>query len=92
MRNDGLFGAGEVTLELDLGTADRVAILTAALSPEIMSAPSDRSTVSLDSHGSVLVIRISAQDLAALRAAMNSYLSWVSACLRTVDTVTGQKP
>ncbi len=59
-----------------------------ALLPETWSAPSDRAVASLRCEADELVIDISASDLAALRAAMNSYLSWVSACLGVLDLVT----
>ncbi|MHA2067479.1 MAG: KEOPS complex subunit Pcc1, partial [Candidatus Thorarchaeota archaeon] len=42
--------------------------------------------------GSVLVIQISAGDMASLRAAMNSYIAWVSTSLDTIDAVLGQNP
>jgi tRNA threonylcarbamoyladenosine modification (KEOPS) complex Pcc1 subunit len=35
-----------------------------------------------------LIIRIVASDVAALRAAFNSYLRWVSAILDVVETVS----
>ncbi len=83
---------GEVRLELELHSPEQVETLLTALAPETESAPSDRSKVRLRSEGRTLIIHITAEDLVALRAATNSYLSWVSACQRAMDAVTGQKP
>jgi len=76
---------GKSTIEIPLDSKKTAELLLAALSPETKSGPSDRATTSVSIHDSVLVIEVEANDITALRAAINSYLAWVSACLRTVE-------
>ena len=45
-----------------------------------------------DQDGDLLIITIDAGDLTALRAAMNSFLAWISGSVRAVESVTGQNP
>ena len=84
--------SGTSRLEIDLGNAELAEILLKALEPETLSVPSDRARATLSMKDSTLIIAIQADDLTALRAAMNSYLSWISGSLGAVDSVTGQNP
>ncbi len=77
--------SGKSTIEIPLDSKKTAELLLTALQPETESGPSDRATTNLSIRGSVLVIEVEANDLTALRAAMNSYIAWVSACLRTVE-------
>lgn len=78
---------GHSLLEIPL-ESDRVAnILYSALLPETESIPSDRATTSVYVRGSSLFVEINASDLTAMRAALNSYIAWISACLRTINSV-----
>jgi len=78
-----------VELHLDLGSEKEAMTIYAALLPETESVPSERAKTSVEVKGSVLIIRVQAEDLTALRAATNSFLSWVSSCRRTLESVTG---
>ncbi len=80
------------TIELDLGSEDIVRIVYAALEPESHTAPSERAVTSFSQRGSTLVITIEAGDLTAMRAATNSFLSWISACVNTINMILGQNP
>jgi tRNA threonylcarbamoyladenosine modification (KEOPS) complex Pcc1 subunit len=73
------------TIEIPLDSKKTAELLLAALSPETQSGPSDRATTKVSIRDSVLVIEVEANDITALRAAMNSYIAWVSACLRTIE-------
>ena len=84
--------AGRSTLEIDIGNPELVEILYKALGPETLSVPSDRARVSITPKGDTLMIEIDADDLTALRAAMNSYLAWISGSLGALDSVTSQNP
>ena len=84
--------SGRSTLEIDVGDPELAKILHKALVPETLSVPSDRARVSLTLEGGTLIIEIEADDLTALRAAMNSYLAWISGSLGAVDSVTRQNP
>ncbi|MHA1950555.1 MAG: KEOPS complex subunit Pcc1 [Candidatus Thorarchaeota archaeon] len=76
---------GKSRIEIPLDSKKTAELLLAALSPETRSGPSDRATTSISTRDNVLVINIEANDITALRAAMNSYIAWVSACQRTVE-------
>lgn len=58
-----------------------------SLSPEIERPTSGRSSVAVSVVGGRVVISVEASDVAALRAALNSYLRWVGAILDVVDAV-----
>ena len=72
------------SLMVDVETIDLARILHEALQPETLSVPSDRARATLTAQGNILHIQIDADDLTALRAAMNSYLAWVSASLGVI--------
>jgi len=41
----------------------------------------------MDTEGEILALRINASDIAALRAALNSYLRWADAIVDVVERV-----
>jgi tRNA threonylcarbamoyladenosine modification (KEOPS) complex Pcc1 subunit len=83
---------GRAVIEIPLESEELAEMICSALNPETDSAPSDRAHTEVSVRGSVLVIQISSGDLTSLRAAMNSYIAWVSASLDTIDAVLGQNP
>ena len=64
----------KILVEAPRGAVD---ILIKALRPELESGISDRSKVFIKASKKGLVIEVSADDITALRAAVNSYLYWV---------------
>jgi tRNA threonylcarbamoyladenosine modification (KEOPS) complex Pcc1 subunit len=76
--------AGKATIEIPLESKETADILLAALNPETQSGPSDRATTIVAVHDDVLIIEVEAGDITALRAAMNSYIAWVSACIKSI--------
>jgi tRNA threonylcarbamoyladenosine modification (KEOPS) complex Pcc1 subunit len=87
--------AGTSYLRLRLGSDEEAKLLYSALLPETESVPSDRASTTIAVEGSDLVVEIRADDLTALRASMNSFLSWISACMRALDSMdsaTTQNP
>lgn len=72
----------EIRVEAPGEVAD---ILLGALQPEAERPSSARSRVSMEAGGRWLTILISASDIAALRAALNSYLRWTAAVLDVVE-------
>jgi tRNA threonylcarbamoyladenosine modification (KEOPS) complex Pcc1 subunit len=80
---------GNSILEIPLETEKLANILYTALLPETESIPSDRATTSVSVKGSSLIVDISANDLTAMRAALNSYVAWISACMKTIDSIDG---
>ncbi|MGQ4911234.1 MAG: KEOPS complex subunit Pcc1 [Candidatus Thorarchaeota archaeon] len=74
---------GVSVIRIPMDSEDECRILYQALLPETTSSSTDRSRVDLTVDGNTLILHIEANDLTALRASMNSYLSWISACRRT---------
>lgn len=64
----------KILVEAPRGAVD---IIIKALRPELESGISDRSKVLLKVSPKGLLIEVSADDITALRAAVNSYLYWV---------------
>lgn len=83
--------SGEAVFEIDVESSKMAQILYASLLPETELAPSDRATTEISVKGSSIILKVSAGDLTALRAASNSFLSWISGCVRVIESVTGQK-
>ena len=83
---------GRILMEIPMDSSEVAATIFNALRPETDSSPSDRAHVNLSISESTLIIEVSASDLTALRAATNSYLSWISACRRTMEMQKGQNP
>lgn len=82
----------QAVLEIPIDSEELARVIRSAIAPETDSAPSDRAKARVSVESSVLLVEISAEDLTALRAAMNSYIAWISGCIRAVDSVTGQNP
>jgi len=74
-------------LEIPVESEQKAMILYSALLPETESIPSDRATSTVTVNGSSLIVEIEANDLTAMRASLNSFVAWISACLRTLDTI-----
>jgi tRNA threonylcarbamoyladenosine modification (KEOPS) complex Pcc1 subunit len=60
-------------------------IIAEAIHPELENSPAERSEVRLivEENGKI-TLYISATDTSALRAALNSYLRWISAITKTL--------
>ena len=52
-------------------------VILSSLKPEVESLSSDRSTVKVEKSGKGVVLIVNADDVTALRAAINSYLHWI---------------
>jgi len=63
-------------------------IIEGSLRPEVEDPVSQRSTVSVYAEKDHVKISVNATDLAALRAALNSYLRWVKAIQDVVVSVS----
>lgn len=76
----------EITID---AVEELVQIIEKSLHPEVEQPISERSKVEITTENSELRIRVKASDLAALRAALNSYLRWVGAILDTLENISG---
>ncbi len=85
------FANGDAVYEIDVASEEIAQMLYRAIVPESEVAPTDRAKTKVSVRGSTLVLEIHAEDLTALRAASNSFLSWVHSCIRAMESVTGQK-
>lgn len=74
----------ELEATLALG-ADKAEALMKALTVESETELGMRSKVSVEARGDKLRLNISASDLSALRAAVNTYFRWVIACSELVE-------
>ena len=74
------------TIEID---SDAVHLLKEALSPETQRTI-PRTKVKVREKGGLLTIDIEAQDVNALRAAVNSYLRWVTVGMGTAGLASGK--
>jgi len=81
---------GHALIEIPMESAQVAETVRSALEPETNSAPSDRARATVSVQEETLVIDITAEDITSLRAAMNSYVAWVSACIASIDSVTTQ--
>jgi len=79
--------AGKSIIEIPLESKETAEILLAALSPETRSSPSERAATRVSVQNTSLIIEVEAEDITALRAAMNSYIAWVSACTKSIAQV-----
>ena len=66
---------------------DLVGSIEGSLVPEVEQPTSERSVVKVSTEKGKLTISFEASDIAALRAAINSYLRWVGAILDVVDSI-----
>lgn len=66
------------------GTRESINVIDRALAPEIESPPTDRSDVEISVRDDTAVLKIVAKDIPALRAALSSYLTWVTSILNTL--------
>lgn len=78
---------GNSIIEIPLESERIAKILYSALLPETESIPSERATTTVSVKGSSLIIDIVANDLTAMRAALNSYIAWISACMKTIESI-----
>ena len=75
-----------IVIHLD---ADRAKILYHAILPEVRDVPSKRVSANLRVEGDKLILSVSAADLVALRAALNSFLRFISSALQTIEALSG---
>ena len=67
-----------IVVRLNFPSEERLKIVLGALEPETTTPPSPRSRVKVEGRDNKLILSFEATDTSALRAAVNSYLRWVS--------------
>ncbi len=78
----------ELSVSIEFPSARIANIILHSILPETRTESHFRSKTSAARHGNVLVIRIEASDLGALRAASNSFLKFISAAMRAIEAVS----
>jgi tRNA threonylcarbamoyladenosine modification (KEOPS) complex Pcc1 subunit len=58
-----------------------------ALQPDVRKPATLRSSSSLTREDGILVLRVSARDTAALRAALNAYLRWIGSLKSVLEVL-----
>lgn len=80
----------DAVFTMDFDTPKLAQTIAKALEPETRSIESERAETEVAVQGSTLHIHVSADDVTSLRAAMNSFLSWVSSCTKSMDFVLSE--
>jgi len=86
LKSRGLTESADAEIRIK-ATEKLVNILGGALIPEAERPSSARSSVTMEIEGQMLIIQVRASDIAALRAALNSYLRWAGAVIDVVERV-----
>ncbi|RLG76299.1 MAG: hypothetical protein DRO23_01285 [Thermoprotei archaeon] len=74
-----------ITLELDSG--EEAKTVYEAILPEARNMPSERTRAFIIRDGKEIRLTVEADTSSSLRAALNSYLSWLSSIVKTVKYV-----
>lgn len=75
----------EMQFQVEFEDTKQAEIVLKAIEPELVSSPSERSTVNLDLRGNLLCVDIQAKDTTSLRASVNSYTRWILLSLDVID-------
>jgi tRNA threonylcarbamoyladenosine modification (KEOPS) complex Pcc1 subunit len=75
-------------IRLPLKSEEHLEALMSALTPEVQRQIGVRSKVALSTEAQTLVLTVDAEDTVALRAALNSYLRWITSTLKVLQAVT----
>jgi len=80
----------EIATEIEISFDNNISeILLTSLKPETLRSPSERSQSKiLQKDSDTIIIKIEANDLISLRAAINSYFRWLIGifnCLEVID-------
>jgi KEOPS complex subunit Pcc1 len=66
-------------------TEESARIIADSLKPEIAPVKSERSKTTVKAEGNKLKLKIEAEDLHSLRAAVNTYLKWIIMCEKLAE-------
>ncbi|MFD1564058.1 KEOPS complex subunit Pcc1 [Haloarchaeobius amylolyticus] len=79
----------DATLEFDYESVSRAELVAESVVREIGEIDDDRSQTTLERDGARVCIEIDADDVIALRAALNTWFSLVDVAERTADAGAG---
>ncbi|ELY92536.1 KEOPS complex subunit Pcc1 [Natrialba taiwanensis] len=75
----------DTLLEFDYESSERATVVAESVAREIGEIDDERSRTTIERDGSVVTIRIDAEDVIALRAAVNTWFALVDVAERTVE-------
>lgn len=75
-------------VHLPFTSKNQLTALISALLPEVESQITARSKVVLSTNAQCMVLTIEAEDIVALRAALNAYLRWINSTLNVLGALT----
>ena len=75
----------DATLEFVYDDPSRARIVTEAVAREVGEIDDERSRTTIERDGAVVTLEIAAQDLTALRAALNTWFTLVDVAERTAE-------
>jgi tRNA threonylcarbamoyladenosine modification (KEOPS) complex Pcc1 subunit len=78
----------EAKIHID-ASSDVVQIIISSLQPELESGISDRSKIVIEASETGIIVDVVADDMVALRAAVNSYLYWIQGIMDIGSRVRG---
>ncbi|RLG90355.1 hypothetical protein DRO34_05755 [Candidatus Bathyarchaeota archaeon] len=81
-------GMRKALIKIDFACERKAKTVFAALKPETLSQPTQRSNVEISLEGKKLVLIVKARDTTALRAAVNAYLRWVDSVQKVLEVIS----
>jgi len=75
------------TISLDFGSDENAIIFQRSFSPELNTLPTHRSIIELVPKGAIMTIIFKAEDVTALRAAINSVLQFAQVVDTTINKI-----
>jgi len=78
-------------LRLEFPSEKEARIFWESLKPETESPATPRSHVRVEREGSLLIFSFEAKDTTALRASLNSYLSWLHLLKKVHETLEAEQ-
>ncbi|MWV39950.1 MULTISPECIES: KEOPS complex subunit Pcc1 [Natrialba] len=78
----------DATLEFDYESASTARIVAESVAREVGEIDDERSRTTIDREAETVRLEIDAEDVVALRAALNTWFSLVDVAERTADTGT----
>lgn len=81
----------EATIRLRFTSRRHMETVRRALEPEAKRPIAARSIATLEKNGTFLVLKVESEDTVALRAALNSYLRWISSTTNVIGFLETQK-
>jgi tRNA threonylcarbamoyladenosine modification (KEOPS) complex Pcc1 subunit len=77
----------KATVRLPLESERKLAALIKALTPEVSQKIGERSQATIIQDQQFIVLNVEAEDIVALRSALNAYLRWINSTLSVMDVV-----